>query len=319
MRLTRLHKTLLVVLISTASYAQESPLNDYHQHLLSPSVAKLIGEQRAFDADDLIAQMDAAGIQHSLILSLAYQFGNPHRPPVPDEYAKVKAENDWTASQIKAHPTRLFGACGVDPLKDYALAEIDRCSHNPYLRSALKLHFGNSDVDLDNPDHVDRLRRVFAAADGHRMTIVVHMHANINFHRPYGRREAEVFLAQILPMAPRSIVQVGHLAGSGGFDDPSALDALNVFLAAIRRNDKRVSHLYFDISGVAGLGEWESKKKDIASTIQSIGLNRILYGSDGAWTDFTIPKAVAAYRSLPLTEQEFHVIDRNAPFGPWRR
>jgi len=304
---------LLVAFLPCIASAQETPQNDYHQHLLSPAVARLAGTPKTFLARDLIAQMDLIGIRRSLVLSLAYQFGNPHRPLVVHEYAKVKAENDWTADQVKAYPTRLIAACGVDPLRDYALHEIDRCSRNPYLRSALKLHFGNSDVDLDNADHVEKLRQVFRAADTRRMAVIVHMHANVNFHRPYGRREAEVFLNEVLPAAPHSIIQIAHLAGSGGFDDPETQAALSVFIDALTHHDARVSHVYFDISGVAGLGKWETRKEQIASSIRAIGLNRILFGSDGAWTGFTPEKAVAAFRKLPLTEQEFHTIDTNIP------
>jgi hypothetical protein len=54
-----------------------------------------------------------AGIGRAVVLSLGYQFGNPNRPPVEDEYAKVRAENDWTAQQVANHRGRLVGFCGV--------------------------------------------------------------------------------------------------------------------------------------------------------------------------------------------------------------
>jgi predicted TIM-barrel fold metal-dependent hydrolase len=304
---------LLTMLLPTVAGAQKLPTNDYHEHLLSPAVAKLIGEKRPFLARDLIAQMDTAGIRHAVILSLAYQFGNPNRPRVEDEFSMVRAENDWTAEQVRQYPSRLLGVCGVDPLRDYALAEIDRCSRNPYLKSALKLHFGNSDVDLDNPEHVEKLRQVFRAADNHYMAIVVHMHTNVDHHRPYGKREAEIFLTQVLPAAPHSIVQIAHLAGSGGYDDPATDEALSVFIYAIAHHDMRVAHVYFDISGVAGLGNWESKKEQIALRIHQVGVQRILFGSDGAWSSFTPGKAIAAYEELPLTEEEFRTINSNVP------
>jgi predicted TIM-barrel fold metal-dependent hydrolase len=303
----------LTILLPIVAGAQKLPSNDYHQHLLSPAVASLIGEPRTFLARDLIAQMDAIGIRRAVVLSLAYQFGNPNRPRVKDEYTLVKAENDWTASQVKQYRDRLLGFCGVDPLRDYALSEIERCSHNPYLKFGLKLHFGNSDVDLDNPQHVEKLRQAFHAADSHHMAIVVHMHANVNHHRPYGRKEAEIFLTQVLPSAPHSTIQIAHLAGSGGYDDPATDAALTVFLQAISYHDKRVTHVYFDISGVAGIGAWESKKEQIASRIRQVGVHRILFGSDGAWSGFTPAKAVAAFDVLPLTDQEFRIIRANTP------
>ena len=311
---------LFVFFITIVCGAQSTPLVDYHQHLLSPEVAKLIGASRTFAASDLVTEMDRAGLRKAVVLSLAYQFGNPNRPPVDDEYAKVRAENDWTAEQVKQYPERLIGVCGIDPLREYAVTEIERCAENPYLRTGIKLHFGNSDVDLDNPTHVAMLRKIFQTADRHRMAIIVHMHANVTHHRPYGKKEAETFLSQLLPAAPHSVVQIAHLAGSGGWDDPATDEALSVFLHAMAQRDPRVAHIYFDISGVAGLGDaWESKKDDIAaeiaSKIRQVGVRRILFGCDGAWTGFTPLKAIAAYHQLPLTKDEMSEIDSNlAPY-----
>src|ERR1700761_1014600 len=130
----------------TQTNAQE--VDDYHQHLLSPIVAGLVKAPTPFAAADLIPLLDAAGIRRAVVLSLAYQFGNPNRAFASDEYRAVKAENDWTSGQVALFPERLIGFCGVNPLKDYAPAEIDRCSHDPHLKTGIKLHFGNSDVDL---------------------------------------------------------------------------------------------------------------------------------------------------------------------------
>lgn len=288
------------------------PAIDYHQHLLSPAVAKLISWPAPFTARDLIALLDAAGIRRALILSQAYQFGDPNRPPVADEYARVKDENDWTAAQAAQYPDRLRVFCGVDPLKDYALAEIDRCSKDPYLHFGLKLHFGNSDVQLDNPQHVAALRRVFQAADQHGMPIVVHMHPSVTRHRPYGAKQAQAMLDEVLPAAPHVPVQIAHLAGAGGYDDPATDEALCVFIRAIQKRDPRVQKLYFDICGVAGLGHWQAKKSLIAQRIGEIGVDRIVWGSDGAFGGGVTPQqALDAYRQLPLTPAEFHSIDTN--------
>ena len=105
------------------------PSIDYHQHLLSPSAAKLGALPKPLTARDLIPLLDAAGVRRALVLSLAYQYGNPNRPPVADEYAEVRRENDWTTHQVAESP----GLCGVDPLKSYAIAEIQRCAKDAYL------------------------------------------------------------------------------------------------------------------------------------------------------------------------------------------
>jgi predicted TIM-barrel fold metal-dependent hydrolase len=295
------------------------PVIDYHQHLLSPSAAALGSLPNTFTARDLIALLDAAGVQRALILSLAYQYGNPNKPAVKEEYAKVKAENDWTAQQVAQYPGRLRAFCGVDPLKDYALQEIGRCAKDPYLHFGLKLHFGNSDVDMDEPQEVAKVRAVFQAADQHGMPIVVHMHPSVTRHRPYGAKEARIFLSEVLPAAAHVPVQIAHLAGAGGYDDTGADEALAVFVDAIAKHDPRMARVYFDISGVAGLGHWEDRKSQIAARIREVGVARILWGSDGAFGGGMTPEqALRAFEELPLSRHEFQTIYGNlTPYMRW--
>jgi uncharacterized protein len=295
------------------------PAIDYHQHLLSPSAAALGSLPNTFTARDLIALLDAAGVQRALILSLAYQYGNPNKPAVKDEYTKVKAENDWTARQVAQYPGRLRAFCGVDPLKDYALQEIARCAKDPYLHFGLKLHFGNSDVNMEEPQEVAKVRAVFQAADQHGMPIVVHMHPSVTRHRPYGAKEARIFLNEVLPAAAHVPVQIAHLAGAGGYDDPEVDEALAVFIDAIAKHDPRMAYVYFDISGVAGLGRWEDKKNEIAGRIRQVGVERILWGSDGYFGGGMTPEqALRAFEELPLSRREFQTIYRNlTPYMRW--
>jgi predicted TIM-barrel fold metal-dependent hydrolase len=227
---------------------------DYHQHLFSPAVTKLSPGLRSIDASDLIALLSSAGIRRALVFSVAYQFGNPNKSAIEDEYDQVKAENDWTSQQVARFPDRLRGFCSVNPLKDYAIKELARCAKDPQLHFGLKLHFGNSDVDLDNPQHVEQLRLVLRLANEHQMVIAVHMRASVTRKRPYGAAQARIFLNEILPAAPDVPVQIAHLAGAGGYDDPSVDEALAVFVDAIARQDPRMAHVYFDVSGVAGYG-----------------------------------------------------------------
>jgi predicted TIM-barrel fold metal-dependent hydrolase len=130
---------------------------DYHQHLFSPAITNSGATRPVVSAEDLVALLDAAGIRKGLVLSLAYQYGNPNRPAVQNEYEKVKAENDWTSEQVARYPDRLRGFCSINPLKEYALDEIARCGKDSQLRRGLKMHFGNSDVDLSDRVPNDRV------------------------------------------------------------------------------------------------------------------------------------------------------------------
>jgi hypothetical protein len=85
--------------------------------------------------------------------------------------------------------------------------------------AGLRLHFGNSDVDLDNPRRVEKVRGIFRAANEHGMAIVVHMRSSVTKKRPFGAKEARIFLNEILPEARGIAVQIAHLAGAGSYDD----------------------------------------------------------------------------------------------------
>ena len=287
-------------LFISAVHAQ--PLVDHHQHLLQS--ARGVPEGFALTASDLIAQLDLAKIRRAAVLSIAYQMGNPYRPPVENEYERVKAENDWTRDQAALYPTRLRAICGVNPLKDYALTEIARCAAALGLRSGLKLHFGNSDVDLDNPTHLAKMEAVFREANRHRMAIIGHIRANVDHDRPWGAKQARVFLERLLPQAPDVPVQIAHMASAGRFDQASD-EALMVFVNALAAKDKRVKRLFFDISV-----DWGSNPDLLVERIRAIGLDRILFASDGPPAP-----ALAKFRTLPLTKSEFRKIEHNvAPY-----
>lgn len=286
------------------AHLSAQPAVDHHSHLLRSANAPPQGF--ALNAEEMIRQMDEAGIRRGVVLSIAYQFGNPFRPAVANEYERVKAENDWTAAQAALYPDRLVAFCGVNPLKDYALQEIDRCAQDRRLRRGLKLHFGNSDVEMDKPGHVEQMRRVFAAANRHRMAIVVHVRPNIDHGRRWGEKQARIFLESVLPEAKDVVVQIAHVASAGRYEDEGVDKALGVFADAIAAKDPRTKLVYFDVS----VTRWESKKETLQRQLRTIGMERLLYGSDSpqlaAWKSF---------RELPLSEGELKQIESNiAPY-----
>jgi len=197
-----------------------------------------VASAKTTTADDLIQQLDAAGIKRAVVLSTAYIFEQPSRQANAAE-EKVRRDNDWTSQQVARFPDRLIGFCGLNPLKDYALDELARCASDRHLNRGLKLHFGNSVVDYHNPAHIEQVRRVFRAANDHRMAIVVHMRASVTQKLPYGRAEALIFLNELLPAAPDVVVQVAHLAGAGSWQDEGAQQAFEVLADAVARRDPR--------------------------------------------------------------------------------
>lgn len=301
---------------SNASTDRIAPAADHHQHLFSPAMAKTEGIDPV-TARDVIGLLDTAGIKRAVLLSTAFAYGQSGDEP-PNEYAKVKEENDWVGAQAALFPERLRAFCSFNPLKDYALDELARCANDPNLRRGIKLHFGNSDVLLKNPEHFEKLKKVFQAANKHRMAIVAHIRGAISRNHPYGPEQARLFL-ELLPFAPDVPVQVAHLAGTGpGFEDPPAHSVLEVLAEAVAKNDPRTRNLWFDVTTVAVPGNSAEISALLVKRIRQIGVKRILYGSDaavGSNPNLRPREAWAAFRSLGLTEKEIRTIAGNvAPY-----
>ena len=257
-------------------------------------------------ADTLIANLDEAGISRGVVHSIAYSWASQFRDaPVADEYDKVRAENDWTAKEVARYPDRLVAFCGVNPLRNYAIAELERCAKIPQVKG-MKLHFHNSGVDVRNPEHVEKLRRFFAAANANGLAILAHLLVGGD----YGAEHSRIFLNRILPAAPDVPVQIAHLAGSGpGYDGDAAL---GVFADAFAAADPRLKKVYVDVAGVVPT---DGTAELMAKRMRQIGLERILFGADmhpnpppsAAWSAFR--------RELPFTDAELsQIADNVAPY-----
>src|SRR6188472_1194844 len=77
-----------------------TPRVDYHQHLVSPAFAPIV-KLPARDGRALLAELDAAGIQKAVVLSVGYSFAD-ERKNLPDPDGLTRAENDWTSAQVSA-------------------------------------------------------------------------------------------------------------------------------------------------------------------------------------------------------------------------
>lgn len=304
--------SLAIMLASAATPAVDPPLIDYHQHLFSPEFAKLIGIDM-IDGAKLIALLDSAGIRRALVLSVAYSWSSPSRN-VENDYDHVKAENDWVAAQAARYPDRLRAFCSVNPLRDYALAEIDRCAADPQLKNGLKLHIGNSAVDYHRSPDLAKLRAVFRAANQKHMAIVIHVRASVSRRLPYGREEARIFFDSILPEARDVPVQIAHLAGAGGYDSTTDA-ALAVFAEAIARRDPLARRLWFDVTTVSRDATPDNLKL-LALRIRQLGPERVLFGSDAPTGGNLAPReSWADFLRVRLTEAEFRTIATNvAPY-----
>jgi predicted TIM-barrel fold metal-dependent hydrolase len=227
---------------------------------------------------------------------------------VDDPVRGVRDENAWTAAQAARYPDRLVAFCSLNPISDAALELLRECVGDGRFKG-LKLHFGNANIDLTNPDHLRRVRAVFAAANAARLAIVVHARGGDE----YDARHARIFVEQLLPAAPDVPVQMAHLWGGAQF----APEALAVYAEAIEAGKPATGRFIFDVSDAAFAARTPELAQLIATRMRQIGMDRMYYGSDAAFDGHADPATSwqTFRKGLPLTDAEFLQIQSNvAPY-----
>jgi predicted TIM-barrel fold metal-dependent hydrolase len=281
------------------------PRVDYHQHLVSPAFAP-IAKLPERDGRALLAQLDSAGIEKAVVLSVGYSFAD-ERKNLPDPDRLTREENDWTSAQAAASG-RLIGFCSANPLRVAALAELERCLGLPGMRG-IKLHFGNAGVTLRDTSHLRRVQEVFGVAQRLRRPVLVHMRARGGAN--YGGEDARLFLARVVPVAPDIQIIVAHLGYSGpGFPDADSVMA--AFGEAAERNDPHVRNVYFDVATNVTAESSPANAALVARRIRQVGARRVLYGSDLSPPGGSVRSGWEIFRTrVPLTADELRTIALN--------
>ncbi|WP_235921021.1 amidohydrolase family protein [Foetidibacter luteolus] len=237
------------------------------------------------NADTLIERLNRAKFNKAWILSNAYWYGSPFTP-VENEYEEVKKQNDWTAAQAARYADRLAAFMSVNPLKPYALKEIERCADSKHF-TGLKLHFANSKVNLFDKAHVSQLQKVFALANENRLVLFIHFRNAQDWN---GKTNAEIFVKHLAAFAKETKIVIAHLGGWGNYDKPTD-EALKVMVTYMHKNGAGGNNLYFDLSAVLpananegrqpaeGKGSWNAAAA-LPKRIGQIGLDHILFGTD---------------------------------------
>ena len=260
-------------------------------------------------AADLIADMDEAGVTHGVIASMGYDL--PDGAETPGELALVQAENDWTVRQVAQFPGRLVMFCGIHPLRPYSIAEMDRCARMPGVRG-IKVYI-RTHVDLKDPEDVEKLRAFFRAANERRLPLLVHNSSSMSDGGLFSR----IFLEQVVPAAPDVPIQIAHLGGGDPFGLGARDEALKVYADAAAAGNPLMKNLYFDVAGSIGGNQPAAALDTLAVRLRTIGLTRILFGSDLPFVVEPVGPAWARFRRVvPLTNDELRVIAGNvAPYA----
>jgi predicted TIM-barrel fold metal-dependent hydrolase len=284
-----------------------TPRVDYHQHLVSAAFSP-IAQLPERNGAALVRELDASGIDRAVVLSVGYSFAD-ERKALSDPDGLTRAENDWTSAEVVENAPRLVGFCSANPLREAALQELDRCLALPGM-VGIKVHMGNSGVTLRDLSHLSKLRQLFALAQRRSAPILVHMRARGGLN--FGAKDARLFVDELLPVAHSVEVLVAHLGGAGPGYPSQNDEVLEVLAQAAQRRDPRVRHLYVDVATNVTSDTSPEDGALIARRIRSLGVSRVLYGSDLSPPGGSISAGWEIFRrKIPLTNAELRRIARN--------
>jgi predicted TIM-barrel fold metal-dependent hydrolase len=265
-----------------------SPQLDEHAHLASAALAAYhaeagatVGQMRTMDGAGLIRRLDTDGVRRAFVLSTAYlmaadAYGT--RTAEAAEYARVKAENDFTAAECARYPERLVPFLSVNPKRGYAVEEVDRCAEQKM--RGLKLHLWNSLVDTRQTAELAALRRVIERAAHHRLAVVAHI--AVGAVPNYGPDDTERFAREIIMPLDTLQISIAHLAGAGGFG-ARAQACFERLIAVCGPDTPYASRVWTDMAATltaTNAMTAADQATRLGELLRRWGLHRVLWGSD---------------------------------------
>lgn len=227
-------------------------------------------EEGGNTVEDLLRQMDAAGIGRALVWQ---------QPPY---FRDVEAANRYVYEAARAHPDRLTPFGWADPHFGVpsALDTIRRCLED-YGMPGIKLNGAQNAFYIDDADAVEPL---IAAIDGAGAALALHIGADFyEFTHPFRA-------AKIAARHPRLRMLIAHMGGAG---TPNLGDACIEFAA---------QHPNMLLIGSA------IPYRQILKAIRQLGVGRVCFGTDTPFAIPKVE--VAAYRALLEDELDADAMDR---------
>ena len=271
------------VLLQLNTFAQdELPAADNHVHVRSQRVAnawqqinkansELAGPafERLITAQDVLLDLDLAGIEKALLISEAHVFSMPELNP-SGEYSLVQAENDFLAQQIAVAPERLSGLCSLNPLADYALDEVQRCDQELGL-SGVSLHFSDSNIDLRSNADLVKLAEFFEFLKALEYPVLIHLATRNPY---YGSVDVKLFIDNVLINSPAIDIQIAHFGGHEDFNLQTDR-AMSEFIAAFSDGRLQPSKLQFDLANTPASNQAAAQNQTRQKRLSTMYAQRI--------------------------------------------
>ena len=248
---------------------------DVHTHIwtdrLAPSAVSAVGAQGHIGAhyDGTVAGLLEAMDRAGIHTSITL--------PVATKASQVRTINDWAATLV-GHPRIVpFGAMHpdfADPAKEIARMR----KHG---LTGFKMHPEYQQFEPQEP----RIEAIYEAAIHNDMTIYFHSGGDVAFTSVRGTPKA---FAEVLDVWPELKAVLAHM---GGFRQWNAVTG--------RLAERAV---WFDTAYTLG----HLPDEEFVSLVRAHGVDRVMFGSDGPWTDAAAE--IAHLKSLPFKAAELHAI-----------
>lgn len=268
---------------------------DAHTHLISQPLLDGLtgGGVPTAGAEDLIAQLDAANVKKAVVLGLGYW-------TLPDD-SNAAAENDFTAREVAKFPDRLIGFCGINPLFDSALDEMDRCLKHPNM-IGIKLQGGT--YDWEDEKFLKAINAVLKKAGEKGAPVMLH----VNGAPVMGKSIMNII--KTLGANRNTRITIAHAGGAADWENeaytivqsivPSKLDPTNLYM------DLSASLKYYQDAPLA-------KREVMVWRFRKFGIEKLFFGSDylNIAPQQTPVEAIETLTRYPFTQKELDTILNN--------
>ena len=239
---------------------------DFHTHVFSPQITKnrskyidsdpcfaiLYSQKEAklATADELIASMDEAGIDISVILNHGWA-----------THELCVETNDYILESIARYPQRLIGFCAIQPYSSSAaIAEVERCAKGG-LKGVGELRPDVQLLDLNDAAVMEPFIEVIK-----KHKLIVHTHASEPVGHQYPGKGGITpdILYPFITSYPDLTIVCAHWGGG------------LPFYALMPEVEKAMSNVFFDTAASPFL----YRPQVYNQVIQLVGSDKILFGSD---------------------------------------
>ena len=243
---------------------------DTHAYLGDNPLWKQHGLPVPLEADAWVEMMDGAGIDGALVA-----------PPGSGAAEAFKPDMDRIAAAVTKYPKRLFGFCRVKPRQGgKAVDELRKRVSDQGFR-ALKLNTLDDDYRLDDRKLLDPVLEAAA-----KLGIVVFFHTGDHSYQTC----TPTMVADIALDYPETTFIIGHMGFGGVNGFPGSPEEL---VPAMQRAANTVT----ETAGVF-------KPEFIQTTIDKVGAERVLMGSNGPYSPIELPRIMVQKHMNRLSDGE---------------